>query len=335
MSVPSHDGLDDSTVDLEETSPRSSTEVEGPDSGFGFGVDSSEASLILIAHPENKRLGKRFRIAPGATLEIGRARTSDINFPEVLSLSRSHGRLRAGREGVSIEDLGSTNGSFVNDRRVQGRVLLASGDRLQLGGLHFKFLYGRDVEQAYYEAIYSLVTQDGLTEIYNRRTFDEELEREVARCHRHHRPLSLILFDVDGFKLVNDRYGHLSGDFVLKGIVGLVRRLLRREQVFARVGGDEFAILNPETGQRGSVVLADKLRAHIADHEFDPDVLASTTRVACSFGVAELTPDMETAQEFFAAADRALYDSKKLGGNRVTFSSGKAEADSLGDGGGD
>ncbi len=323
MPQPPGDRLDDTTADLEETSPRIQTGVEGPDSGFGFGSNSSEASLILIAHPESKRLGKRFRLAPGAALEIGRTRTSDISFPEVLSLSRRHGRLRSDHDGVWIEDLGSTNGSFVNDRRVRGRVYLTSGDRVQLGGLHFKFLHGRDVEQAYYEAVYSLVTQDGLTEVYNRRTFDEELEREVARCQRHRRPLSLIMLDVDDFKLVNDQCGHLCGDFVLKGLVALIRGLLRREQVLARVGGDEFAILNPETDRSGSAVLAEKLRAKIDGHQFDSHVLPSTIRVACSFGVADLTDDMETAEDFFAAADHALYESKRCGGNTVTVSSRK------------
>jgi diguanylate cyclase (GGDEF)-like protein len=235
-----------------------------------------------------------------------------------MSLSRNHGRLEFDDDGVSIEDFGSTNGSFVNDRRVQGRVYLSSGDRLQVGALHFKFLLGRDVEHAYYEAIYHLMTQDGLTEIYNRRTFDEEFQREFSRSKRHSRPLSMILFDVDHFKLINDRCGHLCGDFVLKGVVNLARRVLRKEQVFARLGGDEFAILTPETSVEGAAILAEKLRMRIADHEFDPDLLEGSVRATCSFGVAELVDEMSNPEEFFAATDRALYDSKNLGRNRVT-----------------
>ncbi len=312
-------GLDDTTVDLHD-SP-SSVPVVGEDDLDDFPGDSrfDEAILILIAHPENRQLGRRFRLVRGARVDIGRSQSCECGFPDVLSLSRVHGRLSFDDDGVSIEDLGSTNGSFVNDRRVNGRIRLVSGDRIQLGGLHFKFLHGRDVEHAYYEAIYQLITEDGLTEVYNRRTFDEELQREFSRSKRHRRPLSLIMVDVDHFKLINDRCGHLCGDFVLKGVVNIVRRVLRPEQVFARVGGDEFAILNPETGGDGSAILAEKLRAKIAEYEFKPDLFEGRVRATCSFGVAELSEWMMTPEEFFSAADRALYDAKVLGRNRVNL----------------
>jgi diguanylate cyclase (GGDEF)-like protein len=318
MIEPPNSDLDDTTVDLDDTKPRSS---EGGADGVepnGVPAAPDEANLILIAHPENRQLGKRFRVSPGTTIDIGRNKSCDLGFPEVMSLSRNHARLSYDSDGVSIEDLGSTNGSFVSDHRVQGRVALTSGDRIQLGALHFKFLRGRDVEHAYYEAIYHLMTQDGLTEIYNRRSFDEEFQREFSRSKRHHRPLSLILFDVDHFKLVNDRCGHLCGDFVLKGVATITRRLLRTEQVFARVGGDEFAIVTPETGSANAAILAEKLRTRIAGHEFDPDLLEGTVRTTCSFGVAELNETMSTADDFYSAADEALYESKNNGRNRVT-----------------
>jgi diguanylate cyclase (GGDEF)-like protein len=311
------DGLEDTTVDLGNGGVQPA--VSQPTGVVDGGEENAdEANLILIAHPEQRQLGRRFRVTHGGTIHIGRSKSCELAFPEVMSLSRTHGRLQFDEAGVSIEDLNSTNGSFVNDRRVQGRVFLASGDRLQLGALHFKFLYGSDVEHAYYEAIYHLMTQDGLTEIANRRSFDEEFEREFWRSKRHRRPLSLILIDVDEFKLVNDRCGHLCGDFVLKRIVSLIRRLLRREQVFARIGGDEFAVLAPETNSEGAMTLAEKMRAQIAAHEFDPDLLEETVRTTCSFGVAGLEEWVNSPEEFYAVADRALYDSKNLGRNRVT-----------------
>jgi len=315
---------EDTTVDLDDTSPRTGSTDGDEDSDGGIDPALDEANLILIAHPENKQLGKRYRLAPGATVTIGRSSSCEFAFSEVLSVSRNHGRLRFEKDGVFLEDLGSTNGSFVNDQRVREKLLLRSGDRVQLGALHFKFLRGRDAEHAYYEAIYHLMTQDGLTEIYNRRTFDEEFNREVARSKRHNRPLTLILFDIDHFKSINDRCGHLCGDFVLKGIVNLARRLLRPEQVFARVGGDEFAILNPETAAEGSRILAEKLRAGIADHEFEPDLLEGKVRATCSFGVAELDPKMKNGEQFYAAADRSMYRSKEDGRNRVTVHGGSA-----------
>ena len=129
--------------------------------------------------------------------------------------------------------------------------MLRSGDRFQTAAVHFKFLHEQDVESAYHLAIYELVAKDGLTEIFNKRKFEEELQREFARAQRHQRPLSLIIFDLDEFKTINDTYGHLCGDFILKQVASLARELVRPEQVLARVGGDEFVILAPETSGRG------------------------------------------------------------------------------------
>ncbi|PYQ58065.1 MAG: hypothetical protein DMF53_21155, partial [Acidobacteria bacterium] len=163
--------------------------------------------------------------------------------------------------------MGSTNGTYINGQPIHGRTVLRSGDRFQTAAVHFKFLHEQDVESAYHLAIYELVAKDGLTEIFNKRKLEEELQREHARAARHQRPLSLIIFDLDEFKTINDTYGHLCGDFILKQVASLARELVRPEQVLARVGGDEFVILAPETGAEGAEALASKLRDRIAGYE--------------------------------------------------------------------
>lgn len=276
-----------------------------------------DADLILIAHPENQRLGTRFRLSPGGTVEIGRSASVGISLPEVMSLSRKHARLRYTGPVVTVEDLGSTNGTYVNGQPVHGKVALRSGDRFQTAAVHFKFLHERDVENAYHLAIYELVSKDGLTEIYNKRKYEEEVQRELARALRHQRPLSIILFDLDEFKAINDTYGHLCGDFILKQVATLAKELVRPEQILARVGGDEFVILAPETTAEGASILAAKLGERISgfEHQYGEVKIP----VSCSFGVAELAAEMITPQALYQAADRALLQSKRDGRRRVTL----------------
>ncbi len=316
MSEPS---TDESTVDLDSVIEQDHTTHHGfePSTGrrgrTGLPV---EANVILIAHPDETMLGTRYRLPPQAVLEIGRSSATDISMPGVQSLSRRHARLNHLGRAVEIEDLGSTNGTYVNDAQISASKPLASGDRFQLGAAHFKFLHEQDPEHAYHEAIYQLVMRDGLTQIYNKRKFHEELEREVLRAVRHRRPLSLILFDIDHFKEVNDSYGHLCGDFVLQQIARQAGGYLRPEQVFARAGGEEFVILSPEIDQAGALKLAEQLRLRVASETYS--YLEFEVHITCSFGVAVLLPEMDSGEDLYEAADRAMYQSKNDGRNRVS-----------------
>lgn len=275
-----------------------------------------EAYVILIAHPEGRMLGSRFSILPAEGLEIGRSEGVGISLPDVLSVSRRHARLEYREGQVMLEDLGSTNGTFVNGHRVHDGVMLKSGDRFQVGGAHFKFLHELDVEHAYYEAIYDLVTRDGLTDVHNRRKYEEDVARELARARRHERPLSLILVDLDDFKVINDRCGHLCGDFVLKRFAVVIGEILRPEQTFARMGGDEFAVLSPETGVDGARELAERIRRRVAAIDYRHG--GEPVPITCSIGVATLDRTMARPDDLFVVADRAMYRSKQEGGDRVT-----------------
>lgn len=289
--------------------PRTDATADGGQAG-------AEANVILIAHPDGRHLGTRYRLGPGEVLEIGRSAEASLSLPDVPSVSRLHARLSYGEDGITLEDLGSTNGTYVNGRMVHGPEPLRSGDRFQIGAAHFKFLHEEDVEHAYYEAIYDLVTRDGLTDVHNRRKYQEEVEREFARARRHDRPLSLVILDLDMFKEINDQCGHLCGDFVLKRVALVTGELLRPEQTFARLGGDEFAVLSPETGVAGARDLAEKIRARVA--EIDYRYAGQPVKITCSLGVAGLDRTMGKPDDLYMAADQALYRSKQAGGNRVT-----------------
>jgi diguanylate cyclase (GGDEF)-like protein len=278
-----------------------------------------EAHLIVIAHPVEQCLGRRYSLLPGTLMEVGRTADAEIGFPEVPSISRRHARISYLADGVALEDLGSRNGTFLNNHLVQGRERLQSGDRFQIGTVVFKFLLEEDAEHAYHEAIHQMVMCDGLTDLYNRRKFQEEFEREFVRARRYGRPLGLILFDVDHFKRINDTLGHLGGDAVLQGLARRARELTRQEEIVARIGGEEFAVLCPETPLIGVRQLAEKLR-----NAFETELIecpGASMSVTCSFGAADLRPEMGDPVDLFTSADRALYQAKALGRNRVVLDS--------------
>ena len=135
---------------------------------------------------------------------------------------------------------------------------------MRFGDAIYKFLSGSNIESAYHEAIHNMAIQDGMTGIHNKRFFLEFLEREIAVASRHGHPLTLVMFDVDHFKKVNDTHGHLAGDAVLKDLAGRIRPRIRREDLFARYGGEEFACVLPSTALAGRHRVR-RAPAHIID----------------------------------------------------------------------
>lgn len=283
-----------------------------PDTGL---EGAREADLILIAHPAGRGLGAHYRIAPGEVLNLGRSSTNEVALADVPSVSRVHARLCFEESGLVLEDLGSRNGTYVGDRRIEGPCQLRSGDRFSIGGVHFKVFVGADVEQAYHEAVHELAVRDGLTGAFNRRYFEEQGTRELQRSVRHHRPIAVILFDLDHFKEINDRYGHPCGDAILRQVVELMRSRIRREEWLARVGGEEFCLFCPETRPEQAGKLAERLRTELGSHAILWE--GQRLEVTASFGVAALEGSMRHLSELVGAADRALYKAKELGRNRV------------------
>jgi diguanylate cyclase (GGDEF)-like protein len=269
-----------------------------------------DAALVVIYGLD---LGRKFDLAREETV-IGRSSKSDIQIDQE-SVSRSHAGITNSREGVRIRDLGSTNGTFVNDELVEGQRELRNGDFVKIGRTIFKYIAGGNIEAAYHDEIYRLTTMDGLTQIYNRRYFDEQLERELSRSRRYERVLSLVLLDIDHFKGVNDKYGHLAGDSVLKQLASSVRTKIRREDVFARYGGEEFAVLLPEVSLGGTRQLAEKVRKLVEKQRFEFD--RQVIPVTVSVGIATLEPHHREAGDLVREADEKLYEAKTSGRNRV------------------
>ncbi len=270
---------------------------------------AKEACLVVIYGME---LGKKYNLNRPQII-IGRSSKADIQIDQE-SVSRNHCKIINTGKAILLRDMGSTNGTYINDELIDEYVL-KDGDFIKVGRCIFKFLSGNNIENAYHEEIYRLTTIDGLTQIYNKRYFLETLEREIGRAQRYSRDLSLIMFDIDHFKQVNDSFGHLAGDYVLKQLASVIRSRIRREDILARYGGEEFAIILPEIDLYNATHFADKVRklTEKAMFKFEDTAIPVTVSV----GVTTLTRDITEGLDFIKVADDALYAAKNAGRNRV------------------
>lgn len=272
----------------------------------------TEACLVVIHSPDPSRLGHRFPLGE-AEVRIGREPDNEVVLQDDAA-SRRHARIRVAGGGHRVIDLGSTNGTWVNDEQVREQAL-GSGDLLRLGSTVLKYLVGSELEARYHEELRALALRDGLTGAANKRQLLEVLEREMGRHRRHARPLSLLIVDLDRFKAVNDALGHLAGDEVLRNLVRIVTPALRREDCLARFGGDEFALVLPETALEGARIVAEKVRRRVEEGPFTFEGLVLP--VTASVGIAELAAEMLKPEDLIGAADARLFEAKRGGRNRM------------------
>lgn len=271
---------------------------------------AGEACLVLLIGPE---IGKRYALPSGKML-VGRDSTCEVPLRE-SSVSRRHAEIVVHKERTIVRDLGSTNGTYVNDRLVTSATLRDS-DIVKFGRVIFKYLSGANIENAYHQEIYRLTTTDPMTQVYNRRYFMESLSREISRSRRYQHPQTLLMVDLDHFKHINDTYGHLAGDHVLKMVGRSLQRSLRREDILARYGGEEFSIILPETSRERAAEVAERLRRAVAKRAYSFD--GFPIPVTVSVGVADLrADDDEFGRSLIQRADRNLLQAKEDGRNRV------------------
>jgi two-component system, cell cycle response regulator len=272
---------------------------------------AAQTAALVVIHGQD--LGRKFDLS-GAAVVIGRASKSDLRLDQD-SVSRSHARIALEGGAATVSDLGSTNGTFVNDEPVQGARPLRNGDFIKIGRTIFKYLEGGNIEGLYHEEIYKLTTTDGLTQVYNKRYLLETLEREISRCHRYARELSLVMLDIDRFKRINDTFGHLAGDSVLRQVAQVIKARIRREDVLARYGGEEFALVLPEIDAAGAAITAEKARKLVERQRFTFEGTSMPVTISC--GVAAMKGEGIASAELIKRADEKLYEAKESGRNRV------------------
>ena len=287
--------------------------------------DELKAALAKAAADKNKRpwlmivsgsgsAGKMYRLE--RELTIGRGATSDVRLDQD-GVSRLHAKLLLTPEGnVDAMDLGSRNGTFVNGERIS-RERLRDGDQIQIGStIMLKFSYKDAIDEALQQNLYESATRDGLTGLANKRTYLEALGKEFSYGVRHATKLSLVMFDVDHFKKINDTHGHPAGDAVLKQLAQVVLTAVRTEDLVARVGGEEFAILMRNTNAEGARDCAERVRRAVEQMVVEVD--RRPIPVTISLGAATLADgNIADASALVAAADALLYEAKRGGRNRV------------------
>lgn len=246
-------------------------------------------------------------------------RNPDCAIPlEFNGISRQHFKANMNAGVCVVEDMGSSNGTFVNNTKIEGKTELKKGDMVKLGAIALKYLPQGDTERLTYDKLQEEANTDGLTRCYNKMYFNKKLDLEVKKSKLIGSPLSLIIFDLDHFKHLNDNYGHDAGDYVLKEMAELLRENgIRKGDVFARYGGEEFVVLLPSTNLKQAFEIAERLRKLVEKHAFVYD--EKRLPVTASIGVADYRQGVNTGTDLFKRADSAVYKSKEGGRNQVNF----------------
>lgn len=271
------------------------------------------AVLTVLAGPQ---MGLMHRVE-GEQLTIGRAPDAGLSLPDE-SLSWHHARLVQLGNAWYLDDLQSTNGTFVGADRVLKPRRLHDGDRIGLGRRTVVKVQLQDsLEAEVSERLYESMVRDAVTRAYNRLAFDERLRAEAAFARRHGTSVTVIMIDLDHFKRVNDTYGHPAGDRVLREVVRIIDSTIRAEDMLARYGGEELAIIARGITTFQAAAFAERLRAIVENLaiEFGDQRIW----VTASFGVATAfdDPNLYDPAALVAAADAALYRAKRDGRNRV------------------
>ncbi len=271
------------------------------------------AALVVVGGELN---GTIFDLQQDITT-VGRNADCTITL-EFQGISRVHFQIKELGSEHLIEDSGSKNGSFLNNKIVDKATALEKGDIIKIGSIALKYLPQGDPERLTYDKLTLDANTDGLTGCYNKSFFNNAIDLEVKKCKLTGIPLSLILFDLDHFKHLNDNYGHDAGDYVLKEMANLLKgNAVRSSDVFARYGGEEFVILMPTTNLKNAYEIAERLRKLVENHKFIYD--EKRLPVAASIGVADYRQGVLNGTDLFRRADNAVYKAKEGGRNQVQF----------------
>lgn len=275
---------------------------------------ATDPVLIVIRGAQQ---GKKYSLK-GDNFLLGRDKGIEIELDDA-NVSRQHARIYKDGDFLNIEDLGSRNGTYLNDELIgTEKKTLVKEDMIKVGSTILKYLPAGQLETLYHINLTNAASMDKLTGLYNRKYINEVLEAEFKRARALHSQFSIVMFDLDNFKSVNDTYGHDCGDYVLSELGKQVKASgLRERDLAGRYGGEEFLLVLTNSNSEQALEVAERMRKTIADYIFTYD--GSRIPVTVSMGVATIQKEIHDATELYKAADKALYESKRSGKNKVTL----------------
>jgi two-component system, cell cycle response regulator len=247
-------------------------------------------------------------------------RSADNTIPlEFAGISRYHFRIRCEKEDIHlVEDAGSKNGTYVNNKKIEDAHTLEKSDIIKIGSMALKYIPAGDPERLTYDKLNMEANTDQHTGCYNKTFFNRALDLEVKKSKVTGDPLALIIFDLDHFKSLNDNFGHDAGDYVLKEMAAQIRENgVRDNDIFARYGGEEFVILLPQTNLKHAFEIAERLRKMIEEFSFMYE--EKKLPVTASIGVADYRQGVNSGTDLFKRADSSVYAAKENGRNQVQF----------------
>jgi two-component system cell cycle response regulator len=290
------------------------TQVKAPPKGVTqLQTPRDQAYLIVLA---GSSVGEMFKLGRDRVI-IGRGPTADVRMIDE-GVSREHCEVVRVGDRVLLRDLRSTNGTFCRGSKVDEQEL-SDGDKILVGsGTVLKFTYHDKLDEDFQRQMLESVLRDDLTRAFNKKYFLDRVESEFAYAVRHNVPAALVAFDIDNFKLVNDTHGHPVGDYVLVELAKTVHATVRVEDVFARVGGEEFSIVCRGADLLQGKIVGERVRMAVERRELAHE--GKPLSVTVSVGVAAVpSPSIRDATEFIWAADQMLYEAKRAGRNRVAL----------------
>lgn len=271
--------------------------------------------LVILVGPQGY-VGKQFAITK-TDLVIGRSVECDI-FIDDKSLSRSHAKLVLQATDVAIVDLGSTNKTVVNVQTLPplAPCILKNNDQIKTGNIVFKFLERGQLETIAHKENFDKANKDALTGAYSKGALLEKGPEAIKRSEILAEALSVVTFDIDHFKKINDSHGHPGGDYVLRELSKtIMTRLVRANDYFARFGGEEFVLILSGSTIQQAMEIAERIRQTIQMTKFEYE--GKLIPVTVSIGVSQKNAGEEW-DSLYDRADKALYASKQSGRNRVT-----------------